>query len=74
MDRIILEVGDRSAKKWMHASPAKKEQLSKSIEKLIDQSLSANDDDFWKFVDRISLKAESNGLTEDQLRLLLDEE
>lgn len=74
MDRIILEVDDRSAKKWMYASPAKKEQLSKSIEKLIDQSLSANDDDFWKFVDKISLKAESNGLTEDELYLLLNDE
>lgn len=74
MDRIILEVDDRSAKKWMYASQEKKEQLSKSIGQLIDKSLSSNDDDFWKFIDKISEKAASNGLNEEQLRLLLDEE
>lgn len=74
MDRIILEVDDRSAKKWMYASQDKKEQLSKSIEQLIDKSLSATDDNFWEFLNKISEQAQSNGLTEEKLHQLLNEE
>ncbi|MBE9460680.1 hypothetical protein ACFP1I_21390 [Dyadobacter subterraneus] len=74
MDRIILEVDDSSAKKWMYASQDKKEHLSKSIGQLIDKSLSASDDDFWEFVNKISEEAKSNGLTEEKLHQLLNEE
>lgn len=70
----VFCIDDRSATKWMYALKDKKEQLSKSIGQLIDKSLSTNDDDFWKFVDKLSAKVESNGLTEVQLRLLLDQE
>lgn len=74
MDRIILEVDDRSAKKWKYASQDKRERLSKSIGQLIDRSLAAEDDDFWHFIDKISSEAEANGLTEERLAILLNEE
>jgi hypothetical protein len=74
MDRIILEVDDRSAKKWKYASQDKKERLSKSIGQLIDRSLAAEGDNFWDFIEKISSEAESNGLTEERLAILLNEE
>lgn len=74
MERIVLEVSEASAKKWRYASIEKKQRIVKSIEQLIDQSLSKNDDDFWRFVDRISQKAADNGLTEEELGKILNEE
>lgn len=74
MERIILEVSEALAKKWKYAPLDKKQRIAKSVEQLINQSLSKNDEDFWQFVDRISQKAADNGLTEEELGKILDEE
>lgn len=74
MDRILLEVNDIAARKWRMAPAIKKAKLAESIANLINSSLVKDDDDFWDFVDRISQKATDNGLTEEKLNQLLNED
>ena len=74
MDRIVVEVDDISAKKWRHASKEKKEQLNNTINSILRKALEKPEDDFWQFVNKIGKKAEANGLTEEQLDKLLNEE
>jgi hypothetical protein len=74
MDRIVLEVDDISAKKWRYASKEKKNQLNNTINRILKNAFEKNEDDFWRFLDRVGKKAEENGLTEEQLNKLLNEE
>ncbi|MDB5153607.1 MAG: hypothetical protein JWR54_2358 [Mucilaginibacter sp.] len=74
MDRIVVEVDDISAKKWRSASKEKKSQLNNAINSILRKAFDKTEDDFWKFLDKIGKKAEANGLTEDQLNKLLNEE
>jgi uncharacterized protein YjdB len=74
MDRIVVEVDDISAKKWRYASEAKKIRLNNTINSIIRKAFDKTEDDFWQFLDKISKKAEANGLTEEQLNKLLNEE
>ncbi len=74
MDRIVVEVDDISAKKWRYASKEKKSQLNNAINSILRKAFDKTEDDFWRFLDKIGKKAEANGLTEDQLNKLLNEE
>ncbi|WP_426669913.1 hypothetical protein ACPPVU_01465 [Mucilaginibacter sp. McL0603] len=40
----------------------------------VDDISAKTEDDFWQFLEKIGKKAESNGLTEEQLDKLLNEE
>jgi hypothetical protein len=74
MDRILLEVDDISAKKWRYASKEKRTQLSSTINRILKKAFDKNEDDFWQFLDKVGKKAEENGIDEDQLNKLLNEE
>jgi hypothetical protein len=74
MDRIVVEVDDVSAERWRSASDEKKSQLNNTINQLIKKAFDKKEDDFWEFMDIVGKKAESNGLTEEQLNKLLNEE
>lgn len=74
MDRIVFEVDDISAKKWRYASKEKKEQLNGAINRILKNALARNEDDFWQFLDKVGRKAEENGITEEQLNKLLNED
>jgi FKBP-type peptidyl-prolyl cis-trans isomerase (trigger factor) len=75
MERIVIEVDEETAKKWNQASPKIKEQLEKNIEKQIDiLSRAAKEDEFFALLDKISDEAVKNGLTEEILEKLLNEE
>ena len=74
MDRIVLEVDDISAKKWRYASKEKKSQLNNAINRILRKAFDKNEDDFWLFLDKVGKKAEENGLTEEQLNRLLNED
>jgi len=74
MDRIVVEVDDISAKKWRYASKEKREQLNNTISNILKKALDKPEDDFWQFVEKVGKKAETNGLTEDQLNKLLNED
>jgi hypothetical protein len=74
MDRIVLEVDDLAAKKWRNASKEKKSQLNSTINRILKKAFDKKEDDFWLFLDKVGKKAEANGLTEEQLNILLNEE
>ncbi|MBS1746806.1 MAG: hypothetical protein JST21_11610 [Bacteroidetes bacterium] len=75
MERIVIEVDDATAKKWKDASPEIKWQLEKNIEKQIEiLSRGVKEDEFFALLDKISDEAVKNGLTEEILEKLLNEE
>ena len=61
-------------KKWRYASEEKKSLLNNTINSILRKAFDKNEDDFWQFMDKIGKKAEANGLTEEQLTKLLNEE
>jgi len=75
MQQIVIEVDDATAKKWNESSHKIKGQLEKNIEKQIDiLSRGVKEDKFFALLDKISDEAVKNGLTEEILEKLLNEE
>lgn len=74
MERIVIEVGDTTAKKWQNASRETRGRLEKSFEKQIDiLTRTAKENEFFSLLDKISDEAVKNGLTEEILEGLLNE-
>lgn len=75
MEQIVLEVDKNVAKMWKEASPLVKEKLEKNIEKQIEiLTRTENVDQYFALLDKISDEAVKNGLTEEILEKLLNEE
>lgn len=75
MERIVLEVDTATATKWNEASPEVKKGLEKKVKQLLERiSYEINTSHFESLLDRASDEAERNGLTEEILEKLLNEE
>ena len=75
MERIVIEVGDTTAKKWRDVPAKIKSELEKSFEKQIDEiSQKSKEADFEKLLKEVREEAARNGLTEEILQKLLNEE
>jgi len=75
MERIVIEVDDATAKKWQNVSPKIKNELEKSFERQIDiLSQGIKEAEFKALLDKVSDEAAKNGLTEEILQQLLNEE
>lgn len=75
MERIVIEVDEATAKKWRKVSPKIKNQLEKSFEKQIDiVSQSDKEAHFEELLKSARKEAAKNGLTEEILQQLLNEE
>ncbi len=75
MERIIIEVDEATAKKWQEASPEIKSRLEKNVVSQIEiLTRGAKADKFFTLLDNISDEAVKNGLTEEILEKLLNEE
>ncbi len=75
MEQIVLTVDASTAKKWQNASAEVRERLEKNIEEQINiLSRCEKADDFFALLDKISDQAVKNGLTEEILEKLLNEE
>lgn len=74
MARIVIEVDDTTARKWKFTSSQNKKDMSKKIDQLLQAVLTGDKDDFWEFVSAIREEAKANGLTEEELNRILDEE
>lgn len=74
MDRIVVEVDDIAAKKWRYASDEKKDELNSTINLFIQKALDKSEDSFKEFLDKVGKEAQKNGLTENILTQLLNEE
>jgi hypothetical protein len=75
MERIVIEVEDATAKKWREVSPKIKTQLEKSFERQIEiLSQGIKEAEFKSLLDKVGEEAAKNGLTEEILQQLLNEE
>lgn len=75
MERIIIEIDDATAKKWQDVSPKIKTQMKNNFKEQIEMvSQGINEARFEALLDKASDEAEKNGLTEEILQQLLNEE
>ncbi len=75
MKRIVIEVNDATAKKWREVPVKIKTQLEKSFEGQINiLSQGIKEAEFKSLLDKVSDEAAKNGLTEEILQQLLNEE
>lgn len=75
MERIVIEVADATAKKWRNVSPKIKNHLEKSFAKQIEVVLQQmKEHDFESLLKKAREEAVNNGLTEEDLQQLLNEE
>lgn len=75
MERIVIEVDEATAKKWRDVSPRIKSQLEKSFEGQINiLTQGIKEAEFKSLLDKVSDEAAKNGLTEEILQQMLNEE
>lgn len=75
MERIVIEVDDATAKQWQEVSPETKNRLEKNFQSLIEIiSHETKVAHFEALLDKASDEAARNGLTEEILQQLLNEE
>lgn len=75
MERIVLEVDEETAKKWQMAPPEIRKGLERKIEELLERvSYEIKVANFEALLDKASDEAARNGLTEEILEKLLNEE
>jgi len=75
MERIVLEVDDQTAKAWRNTSPKLRSQIGKNLEQVITESLNKTKEaNFELLLQDVRKEAANNGLTEEVLAQLLNEE
>jgi hypothetical protein len=75
MERIVLEVGDQTAKAWRNTSAKLRAQIGKNLEQVLTESLDKTKEANFELLLRDARnEAAKNGLTEEILAKLLNEE
>ena len=75
MERIVLEVGDQTAKAWRNTSAKLRVQIGKNLEDVLNDSLSkCREANFELLLQDTRKEAAKNGLTEEILAQLLNYE
>jgi hypothetical protein len=75
MERIVLEVDDETAKTWRNMSARLRTQIGKNLEQVLIDSLNKTQEANFELVLKdIRKEAAKNGLTEEILQQLLNEE
>jgi hypothetical protein len=75
MEQIVLEVDDQTAKAWRNTSAKLRTQIGKNLEQVLTDSLSKSKEaNFELLLQDARKEAAKNGLTEEILTQLLNEE
>ena len=75
MERIVIEVGDATAKRWRASSRKRREQISQEIEIWLAKKLMADSkENFMEFLDEVGETMRQRGLTEEILNEILNED
>ena len=75
MERIVLEVDDKTAKAWRNTSAKLRTQIERNLEQVLNDSLNKTKEaNFELLLQEIRTEAAKNGLTEEILEQLLNEE
>lgn len=74
MERIVLEVDDQTAKAWRNTSAKLRQQIGKNLELVLNDSLNKSKEaNFELLLQEIRIEAAKNGLTEEILAQLLND-
>jgi hypothetical protein len=74
MERIVLEVDDQTAKAWRNTSAKLREQIGKNLELVLNDSLNKSKEaNFELLLQELRIEAAKNGLTEEILAQLLND-
>ncbi len=63
MERIVIEVDEKTAKKWKYASDDTKLNASRKINTILNYALEKDDAEMTKLLDKLGKEAKQNGLT-----------
>lgn len=75
MERIVIQVNESTAREWQSVSPVEKRLLEKSFEKQIGFiARGKSEDEFEELLVKAREEAAKNGLTEEILEQLLNED
>ena len=75
MERIVLEVNEQTAKAWRNTSEKLRSQIGKGIEQFLRETLlKSKEANFEMLLGEARKNAASNGLTEEKMQQLLNEE
>ena len=75
MERIVIEVGDATAKRLRISSRKRREEISREIEIRLAKKLMADSkEDFIAFLDEVGERMRQCGLTEEILNEILNED
>jgi hypothetical protein len=75
MERILLEVNDQTAKAWRNTAAKLRTQIGKNLELVINDSFNkSREANFELLLQEIRAEAAKNGLTEEILTKLLNDE
>jgi hypothetical protein len=75
MERIVIEVDDKTAKAWRNTSAKLRGKIEKNLEQVLNDSLKKTKEaNFELHLEEIRAEAAKNGLTEEILEKLLNEE
>ncbi len=75
METITIKVAEKTAREWEKASPELRSHLEKQLDNQIDDLIYRSKvAKFEKSLDEISAEAKANGLTEEILREILNED
>lgn len=73
MERIVIEVTDNTAKKWRLSSQQLRDEISQRIDvRLAKELMNDPKKDFKQFLDEMSETLKERGLTEEELRSILE--
>ena len=75
MERIVIQVNESTAREWQNVSPVKKRMLERSFEKQIEFiARGKSEEEFEELLVKAREEAAKNGLTEEILEQLLNED
>ncbi|MGK7393298.1 MAG: hypothetical protein ACNS62_01955 [Candidatus Cyclobacteriaceae bacterium M3_2C_046] len=73
MERIVIEVSEKVAKKWRYSDPSRKQQIAEAFNKILLTLMDKPSEDFWPFLERLRAEAEKKGFNDQILDDILNE-
>jgi uncharacterized protein (UPF0297 family) len=74
MGKITIEVSETIASKWEALKEERKNEINELVSKIISESESSKQVDYWERLREIRKRANEKGFTEDLLNQILNED